>query len=289
MPEVSIITALHNCVDLTRAYIESLEKHTTDIDWELILVDDVSTDATGAFLDELASDKRIRIIRNKENLGFSGSNNKGASIAQAPVLAFLNNDLLLTEGWLKPMLTALKDCENPGIVGNVQINPRTGLIDHAGVFFGLDGMPRQARKNRKHPPKNEFTEWFAVTAACMVIEKEKFIKTGGFDEAFRNGFEDIDLCVKLRQSGFRHYVCNRSRIFHCVSSSPGRHHHNDRNSELFESRWTSITREWGKFDWAPEYLQRYARHWWKFNLSKWWLAIRMVFADFKNRHMIYRS
>ena len=288
MPEVSIITALYNCADLTRAYVESLIVHTADIDWELILVDDASTDETDELLKQLESNPRIRIVRNPENMGFSASNNKGASLAKAPVLAFLNNDLLLTPGWIEPMLNALQTCEHPGAIGNVQINPSTRLIDHAGVFFGLDGMPRQARKNRNHPPKTDISEWFAVTAACLLIKARLFQDIGGFDESYRNGFEDIDLCVKLKQEGLRNYVCNNSKIFHCVSSSPGRHHNNDRNSELFQQRWTDLTRQWGKRDWAPEYLQRYARHWWKFNLSKFLTALKLVAEDRRKNEMIYR-
>ena len=288
MPEVSIITALHNCVDLTRAYIDSLILHTPSIDWELILVDDASTDDTAKLLEELESNPRIKIVRNDQNLGFSASNNKGASEAQAPVLAFLNNDLLLTPGWLEPMLKALKKAGNPGVIGNVQFNPFTKLIDHAGVFFGLDGMPRQARKNRNKLPKSKLTEWYAVTAACMLISKDLFIESGGFDESYRNGFEDIDLCVKLKQMGYHHYVCNDSQIFHCVSSSPGRHKNNDHNSLTFQERWTPITQKWGQQDWAPEYLQRYARHWWKFNFSKCLKALSMVISDVGSRNLNYR-
>jgi len=288
MPEISIITALHNCADLTRAYVDSLFAHPPNIDWELILIDDASSDSTHELLKSLQSHPRIRILCNEQNLGFAASNNRGAAAATSPILAFLNNDLLLTKDWLAPMLQALEHCDSAGIVGNVQINPRTGLIDHAGVFFGLDGMPRQARKNRKSPPKTEVSEWFAVTAACMLIRAEIYQKVGGFDEVYRNGFEDIDLCVKLRQQGYRHYVCNQSRIFHCVSSAPGRHSNNDSNSQIFAQKWTPITCTWGQKDWAPEYLQRYARQWWKFNLSKWFDAFFRILKDLRKKELIYR-
>jgi GT2 family glycosyltransferase len=288
MPEVSIITALHNCAELTRAYIDSLIKHTSEIDWELILVDDASTDKTQDLLSSYASNPKIRILRNENNMGYSASNNKGSQIAQAPILAFLNNDLLLTPHWLEPMIWALKNSKKPGIIGNVQFNPSTNLIDHAGVFFGLDGMPRQARKNRKKPPKSQLTEWYAVTAACMLISREVFMTEGGFDESYRNGFEDIDLCVKLKHRGYHHYVCNNSQIFHCVSSSPGRHKNNDRNSLTFEKRWTEDTKKWGELDWAPEYLHRYARQWWKFNLGKFLKALSILRKDRKTKHLNYR-
>ena len=289
MPEISIITALHNCVDLTRQYIESLRQTMQSVDWELILVDDASSDGTQAYLETLASDSQIRCIRNEKNSGYSASNNIGANAATGEYFAFLNNDLLLTEGWFEAMFKVMQDAENPGIVGNIQINPNTELIDHAGVFFGLDGMPRQARKNRKTFPKTEYTEWNAVTAACMLIKASLFREVGGFDETYRNGFEDIDICVKLRQQGYRHYVANRSRIQHCVSASPGRHKNNIYNTDLFRQRWTSVTQDWGKREWAPEYIQRYARHWWRFNLGKFLLAQRLLIGDTFRKRLIYRS
>ena len=289
MPEISIITALHNCVDLTQQYIESLKQTVPSIDWELILVDDASSDGTQAYLESLTSDPRIHCIHNESNRGYSVSNNIGANAATGEYFAFLNNDLVLTKGWFEEMFKVMKEADNPGIVGNIQTNPNTGLIDHAGVFFGLDGMPRQARKNRKKFPGTEYTEWNAVTAACMLIQASLFKKVGGFDETYRNGFEDIDICVKLKQQGYRHYVANRSRIFHCVSASPGRHKNNIHNTDLFRQRWTSITCEWGKREWAPEYIQRYARHWWKFNLSKFLLAQRMLIGDIFRKQLIYRD
>ena len=210
------------------------------------------------------------------------------SVARGGVLAFLNNDLELTPGWLPPMLETLRGAEAPGIVGNVQINPATGLIDHAGVFFGIDGMPRQARKNRKRGPAAAVTEWNAVTAACMLARASVFSEAGGFDESYRNGFEDIDLCVRLRLKGYRHYVANQSRIYHRVSASPGRHVHNPRNSDCFRERWTETTRAWGAREWAPEYLARYRRHWWKFNFGKLMKAAAAVLSDRRGHSLVYR-
>ncbi len=277
MAELSIITALHNCVDLTRKYVESLYETlaNSEIDWELILIDDASTDETPVLLEALNEKPNIRILHNEENQGYAYNNNRGAQEAKGAVLAFLNNDLILQDDWLQPMLIQVRKPES-GAVGNIQWNPETGLIDHAGVFFGLDGMPRQARKNRKAVPQNDVTEWNAVTAACMLMRKEVFKKCGGFDESYRNGFEDIDLCVRLKLEGYKHFVCNRSQIRHCVSPSPGRHDHNNANSDLFEEKWAETCKPWGKKEWPREYLARYARHWWKFNLGKFLKALWMV-------------
>ncbi|HOO93597.1 MAG TPA: glycosyltransferase family 2 protein [Opitutales bacterium] len=285
MERLSIITALHNCVDLTRAYVDSLLETVDYPDWELILVDDASTDSTPEFLDSIRS--RFTVLHNPGNMGYARSNNRGESVATGSILAFLNNDLTLSKGWLDPMLHTLYHAPKAGAVGNIQINPRTGLIDHAGVFFGLDGMPRQARKNRAAFPATPTTEWNAVTAACMLMKRSVFVEAGRFDEAYRNGFEDIDLCVKLRTMGFQHYVCNNSRIYHHVSQSPGRHHHNSANEVLFRDRWASVTSEWGAQEWPSEYLKRYARHWWKLNLNKTLRAIVALTSDREHR-LIHR-
>lgn len=285
MERLSIITALHNCVDLTRVYIDSILETVDHPNWELILVDDASSDSTSEFLDSVAS--RFTVLRNPENMGYARSNNRGESVATGTILAFLNNDLTLSKGWLEPMLETIENAPQAGAVGNIQINPGSGLIDHAGVFFGLDGMPRQARKNRAAFPATPTTEWNAVTAACMLMRRSVFIEAGRFDEAYRNGFEDIDLCVKLRTMGFRHYVCNNSRILHHVSQSPGRHRHNSANEVLFRDRWASLTSGWGQREWPSEYLKRYARHWWKLNLNKTLRAIVALTSDREHR-LIHR-
>ncbi|MBL4575477.1 MAG: glycosyltransferase family 2 protein [Opitutaceae bacterium] len=152
-----------------------------------------------------------------------------------------------------------------GAVGNIQMNPGNGLVDHAGVFFDLEGMPTHAHKNRKRPPMGAFRERNAITAACLLMHKAVFEKMGGFCEDYRNGMEDIDLCVRLRIAGYTLVVSHESIILHHVSQSPGRHENNDANSAVFKKRWAVTTAVWGENEWAIEYLRRYARFWWKFD------------------------
>ncbi len=276
LPPVSIITALYNCLDLTRTYLETLEATLSKVPvrYEVILIDDGSTDGTREYLATLG--EPYRVLLNEKNLGYAGANNRGAKVAKHPVLVFLNNDLELQEGWLEPMLKGLEFLPDAGIVGNLQFNPKTGLIDHAGVFFDREGLPAHARKGRKKVPRGPYREWNAVTAACIVIRADVFRSHNGFDAAYHNGTEDIDLCVRLKVSGFRHYVANRSRILHHVSSSPGRTDRDRANMERFKERWGGLTSEWGKREWAQEYLRRYARCWWRYNLTKFWKAIGIL-------------
>lgn len=262
---ISFVTALHNCLPLTQAMLGSLEA-TVPLDrHQVVLVDDGSSDGTPAFLQTLQDRPNFRILSNADNLGYAASNNRGAAAASGEIIVFLNNDLEFAPGWLEPMLELLRTLPSAGAVGNVQRNFATGLVDHAGIFFDLQGMPTHAHKNRRNPPKGEWIERHALTAACMAIPRETFLRVGGFDEGYRNGFEDVDLCMKLRREGLRLYVSLRSVIRHHVSSSPGRQVNNERNSERFRERWSAFAAPYGRQEWPVEYFRRYARFWWRLN------------------------
>ncbi len=274
-PRISFIVAVHNCLDLTRAMIRSLEDTVDLSGHELILIDDASEEETAAYIQSLA--KTCCVLRNETNLGFARSNNQAANQARGDLLLFLNNDLELSPGWLEPMLELERRLPEIGAVGNIQRNFQTGLVDHAGIFFDPSGMPTHAWKTRKRLPKGEWKERLAITAACMLMKRSLFESMGGFDESYRNGMEDVDLCVRLRQAGYRLVVAHQSVIRHHISSSPGRHEHNERNSELFRRRWSNTMSGPGKSEWAREYFHRYARYWWRMDPALAWKALIMLF------------
>jgi O-antigen biosynthesis protein len=265
---VSIVTALFNRLDLTRAFLASLEAYPPPEPWEILWVDDGSTDGTREWLATLPA-PRHRVILNSQNLGYAAANNLGAHAATSDTLAFLNNDLVLTPGWFAPLAERLSSIDRIGIVGNVQVVPASELIDHAGVFFDLVGRPGHRLKNR--PPQalrgpGVFSR--AVTAACWLVRREVFLGAGGFDEAYRNGSEDFDLCLRLGEAGLRHWVDYRSVIYHHVSSSPGRRQRDHANEARFLRRWHAHTSLWGREDWPREYLSRIARHPLQLNATK---------------------
>ncbi len=272
-PTISFIVSAHNCVDLTRTMIQTLLE-TVDLDThELILIDDASTDETPRYFESLADN--CITLRNEKNLGFSESNNRAAQHARGEYLLFLNNDLELLPGWLEPMLELNQSRLKVGAIGNIQRNRATGLVDHAGIFFDLEGMPTHAWKTRKRLPPGDWSERNALTGACFLIKRALFESMGGFDTDYRNGMEDVDLCVRLKEKGLRLFVSHQSVIYHHVSSSPGRHTHNSRNSTLFRKRWSQKTRKYGAVEWPAQYLHRYARYWWRMEPRK---AIRALFG-----------
>lgn len=275
-PRVSFISSLHNCLPLTQAMLDSLEATVELQKHQLILIDDASSDETPSFLKTLENRPEFTILRNEENLGFAASNNKAVKAALNDTIVFINNDLEFSKNWLEPMLEILSTCPKAGAVGNVQRNFETGLVDHAGIFFDLQGLPTHAHKNRRHPPRGKLIERNAVTAACLAITKKNFLDVGGFDEAYQNGCEDVDLCMKLKSKGLRLYVSLKSTIRHHISVSPGRNDHNDRNTQIFRERWSDDSAKLGHQEWPREYFRRYARYWWRINPRLALKALRML-------------
>jgi O-antigen biosynthesis protein len=267
---ISFITATHNGLAETQGMLRSFQRTVSCENFEYIFIDDASRDGSRDFLSQLRSPYRLLV--NERSLGFASANNRGAREARGDFLVFLNNDLIFDTPWLAQLIEPLSR-RDVGAVGNVQFNPATGLIDHAGMFIDRDGMPRRARRNTRRIPDEPYREWNCLSAACLAIRREIFWELGGFDEAFRNGCEDIDLCLRLRQKGYRLLVANRSRIGHIGGHSPERHKHNAENEELFRLRWQKIAREWAKDEWAREYLLRYSRQWWKLRPAKAALAL----------------
>ena len=238
-PLISFIIPVHNCLALTRDCLKSLEQTVGDHRWEAIIVDDCSTDGTGEFLASLPT--RYRVLRNETRQSYSVSNNRAAALARGEFLGFLNNDILLTPGWLEPMLAAFERFPDAGFVGNVQRNPRTGRYEHMGMVFS-NRCHLCVGRHFPFKPFRGYTRWRAVAGACCLIRRAVFLQAGGFDETFVNGCEDMDLCLRLGQSGHQHYVANDSVIYHYVSSSEGRRDFEQRNKQRLLERWAESVR-----------------------------------------------
>lgn len=205
---------------------------------EIILVDDGSTDGTREWVAGLGGP--FRVILNERNLGFAGATNRGASFARGSILALLNNDLVLTRGWFRPMLRTLYALgPRAGIIGNVQLNASTLEVDHAGIFVDLKGKPEHIRRDPGFARALLFPirRAFAVTGACLLVRNETWKALGGFDEAYINGCEDVDLCLRAREAGLINAVALRSRILHHVSASPGRKLRDEANTQRLVLAW----------------------------------------------------
>ena len=220
---------------------------------EVLIVDDGSNEESKGFLAALP--KPIRILQNEENRGFAYSNNRAAAEARGEYLILLNNDLVLQRGWLDAMLAVANAGKSDRIVGNVQLSRLTGKVDHVGKFFDEGDDPRHFGQFFEElfpwDPPVDFYPFPSVTAACWLLKKTLFQELGGFDEAYRNGFEDDDFCMRARAKSYEVGVALRSWVYHYVSTSSGRKNFEDKNRTLFLDRWKSEIRDWHKAEFAP--------------------------------------
>lgn len=234
---ISFIIPLFNHLDQSKEMLATLLRTLPKgLDFEAILIDDASTDGTAAWLRQLRV-KRVRVMVNKANLGFAKTNNKAIAAARGQILGLLNNDLVLTPGWLEPMLAVLQAPRlNAGLVGNVQRRVADNAIDHAGVHVGADGKLAHLQTLPESPMP--YQRVWAATGACCLVRKSDFDALGGFDEGFVNGGEDVDLCMRLRQAGKHIYVALQSQVGHHVSLSRGRVSvQNEINSRRLQAKW----------------------------------------------------
>lgn len=226
LPPVSIIIPTRNRVDLLRTCIDGVEA--TDYpDVEVIIVDNNSDDSeTLAYLANLGS-KRYRVLRHAGAFNFSAINNHAVAQARGRLLCLLNNDIEMAgPDWLGIMaMHALR--EDVGAVGAQLLYP-DGRIQHAGIVIGVGNAaghahrllrPEEPGYFRRHALP-QFT--MAVTAACLVVDRERFLAVGGLDEKnFAVAFNDVDLCLKLNQRGWQSLYEPRATLIHHESVSRG--------------------------------------------------------------------
>ncbi len=232
--DVSILLSLRNRLDLTRACLESLERTAGHVRYEVILTDDAGSDGTPSFLRSLPK-PRYRALFNERPRGYAGNINAGAKLARAPVLCLLHNDTVLLPDWLPPMLKLLRRTLDIGCIGNVQREPFSGLIDHFGIQFDAAGLPVHAGRNDCAPPRAEYARWPAVAGACCLLPKYVFTALGGLDEGFAGELGAVDFCLRAADAGYRHYVANRSSIYHHIGMPDPRSQAED--LDRFRARW----------------------------------------------------
>jgi GT2 family glycosyltransferase len=284
VPSVSIIISVYEQLQYTKRCLAQLEETLAgNLDYEVILIDDASKDGTVEFLKGLGDPHRV--FFNDENQGFAKNNNKAAREARGEYLCFLNNDVFVQGNWLRPMLRVFDEKEKVGMVGNVQKLAGSKRYDHMGVVFAPQGNPRHFGQGFLHRPfKGKVRKWSAVTAACCVASKERFVEFDGFDEIFLNGCEDVDLCLRMSEAGLDHYVVHDSVVEHVKGASEGRKIFNDKNLDLLQERWGDRIREnqsvRDQFQHARTYLYRGLTRPWSTNLSKWTEALT-IFLGFR--------
>jgi GT2 family glycosyltransferase len=182
-------------------------------------------------------------VRHEQNVGFAGACNDGAAVATGEWLVFLNNDTLPQPGWLDALLRYASSRERIGLVGSKLLFPN-GTIQHAGVVFARDlrALHIYAGFPADHPAVNKSREFQVVTGACAVIRRALFDEVGGFDTGFVNGYEDLDLCLRLRQLGYEVHYCHESVLNHLESATRDQVF-DQQNHKRFLERWADFVHQ----------------------------------------------
>jgi GT2 family glycosyltransferase len=206
---VSILIPFRDHIDLTRACVEAIRKHTADVNYEILLLDNWSnSEAAENFCTEQANKPKTQVIRIAEPFNYSRINNVGARAARYEYLLFLNNDVFVKNpAWLRTMVNECLMDEKVAAVGAKLLYPN-GTVQHGGVVLGVGGIADHAFRGIPGESPGYVMRAMvnqqisAVTAACMLVRKSAFDEVGGFDEAeLTIAFNDVDLCIKLSQAG----------------------------------------------------------------------------------------
>lgn len=248
-PHVTVLVPTRDRLELLRTCLDGLSE-TCYPCFDCVVIDNDSREPqTKEFLRALPSD-RFSVLPFPGKFNYSAMNNAAARTARGKFLCFLNNDIeIIDPAWLHAMITQATrdDC---GAVGAKLLYP-DGTIQHAGVVTGVGGGAAHAHRflgqgqegyfHRAHLPQ----QVSAVTAACMVVEKRKFLEVGGFDPTnFAVAFNDVDLCLKLNARGWQCFYEPRAVLVHHESKSRG----DDReptNRVRFAGELAALKRIWG--------------------------------------------
>lgn len=222
-PEVSIVILNWNRGTLTLAALQHVWRNTTGSPYEVLVVDNGS--APGDL--RLAHRERpfYREVRIGVNRYFGEGNNIGAEEARGRWLIFLNNDALPQPGWLEPLLQAMSDPQ-VGAAGSRLLFP-DGRIQETGALIQPDGTPIQLEKGMpfEQGTREPLRQVDYCSAAALCIRREDFMELGGFDLTWEPAYyEDVDLCLKLRQAGKRVVCATQSQVVHlehATTSSTG--------------------------------------------------------------------
>ena len=249
--KVSLIIPTKDRIDLITNCVNSILQTVTDVDLEIIIVDNNSSTLSSASFQSLCADVRVKILKYHGDFNYSAINNFAAREASGEYLLLLNNDVFFTQkGWLLTML-GYAQRSDVGAVGLKLLYP-DNTIQHCGVVLGVGGVAGHAFVRLPYDNLGYFArtacnhEVSAVTAACLLVSKKSFLAVGGLDENdLTVAFNDVDFCIKLQMSGLRNILVATAFAYHAESLSRG---YEDTLEKIarFERETATMRSRWGE-------------------------------------------
>lgn len=248
VPLVSIVVPAHNHYETTLRCLDAVLRNTREIAYELILADDASSDATRTIEHVV---ENVQVVRNEENIGFLHTCNRALRSATGRWLVLLNNDTLVTDGWLSQLLRLAERYPNVGMVGPKLLYPNGKLQEAGGIVwrdgsawnYGRGGDPRR-------PEYNYVRDVDYVSGACICVRRKLWQQFDGFDPRFAPAYyEDTDLAFAIRAHGYRVMYQPQSVVVHVEGVSHGKDPavgikgYQQRNAARFAEKWRSVLRD----------------------------------------------
>jgi GT2 family glycosyltransferase/glycosyltransferase involved in cell wall biosynthesis len=249
-PDVSIVIPAHNKFHVTYHCLASLLLAPTDATFEVVLVDDGSSDMT-ADVEKIVTG--IRVHRNEKAKGFIRACNAGGSLARGRYIVMLNNDTEVTAHWLDELLWPFHHFGNVGMTG-AKLLYADGTLQEAGGVVWNTGNPWNYGRNAnaRDPRFNYARETDYLSGACLLLPTALWKEIGGFSEAYLPAyFEDTDLAFQVRSRGLKTVYTPTAQVFHFegmsngTDVSSGTKRYQEINRPKFKARWNAAFRDNG--------------------------------------------
>jgi GT2 family glycosyltransferase len=247
-PKISIVVLTYNNKDFTRLCLDSIFLKTGYPNFEVIVVDNASIDGTQEMLKAYEKENsNLKVILNQNNEGFARGNNIGAQAASGDVIVFLNNDTVVTPGWLEGLQRHLQDPQI-GMVGPV--TSFSGNESRIPVdYVTLDEMDAFAEKYTS-AHRGESFDIGILAFLCVAMRREVWEDVGGLDELFGVGmFEDDDYAIRVKEKGYR-IVCAEDVFIHHAGAASFSKLDQSYYQMLFEKNRIKFEKKWGR-PWQP--------------------------------------
>ena len=231
--DLSIIILTYKDIELAKQCLASIFKADLKLDYEIIVVDNGSSDSG---IDEVEKIEHVKLIKSEKNLGFSGGNNLGLKKAQGDYILILNPDVIIESGGIEKMIEFLKNNPQVGLAGPKLVND-DGSLQYScrrfykfltplyrrtflGKFsFGKKELRKIMMKDFDHE-ENGPVDW--LLGACFLTTNKHLDKVGLLDERFFLYFEDMDLCRRFWQAGFQVYYFANTKFVHLYKRDSAR-------------------------------------------------------------------
>lgn len=245
LPRVSILILTYNNLIINQLCLKSIYCNTTYPDFEVVVVDNASSDDTPKWLTGFArTHPNLKIILNAENRGFAAGNNQAAGEASGEYLIFLNNDTVVPRGWIERLLAHMQQDPKIGLVGPVT-NATGNEARIPIIYTDAAGMEVFAEQRATEMAGICF-DIRMLAFYCVLARKDQYQAIGGLDERFGVGmFEDDDLAVRYHEAGFR-VVCAEDVLIHHFQGASFGKLDNERYQAIFEENRKKYEEKWGR-------------------------------------------